>query len=264
MSLNDESRALAERLHEIVSEMVGRDLRSGETSTALDRFPFDIEPANYHTSKLEFQEELTFIKNWLAQMELLSGFLEREQGGAVSELDLSDLSEFVNAWALDNANYSHPETAVELAVNNVMKVGAVPSLLLLNSSMRAILEKRLEALEHQEKEYWSVGHRPPKYYARTIALRLAKLYARELKKAPTMGTSGETGGPSTRFARALQATFGELSIFADFRAAGVWAISQLSERDFRVDGPAASLDVIMQIAQLGYLDSPNDKPLSDD
>lgn len=76
-------------------------------------------------------------------------------------------------------------------------------------------------------------NRSPNYYARTIALRLARLYAKEMGHRPTLGISREGNFPSTDFGRALEEVFTILNITASFRNAARWAIEQLTDEDMR-------------------------------
>lgn len=261
MELSEENQARANDLYDIVASMIGRDLREARFHSPARGYPFDIEPENFHRSKRDFLEELAFVRDWLDQLDRFEGFLHREPTPVLAGDEMQDLVEYLNGWARSDANYDEPETAQELAVSNVMLVGLVPCFLLLNQKLRNILDSRIELLERQEKDYWSVDHRPPNYHARTIALRLAKLFAREMKSFPTMGTSGETGAPSTKYARALKEVFRVLAVGADFRAPGEWAISQLTEDDFKPSRLEESFRVLSQIAESGYLKNLSRKDL---
>lgn len=108
----------------------------------------------------------------------------------------------------------------------------------------------MDALSEQEDLYWSLSHRAPDYYARSIALRLAKLYARETETRPTVGTSGETGDPSTGYLRALKETFEVLGIGTGVRSPAEWAVQQIGEEDlepWRPFGLAGSMGLSSEI-----------------
>lgn len=262
MALSDENQARANELYEIVAGMIGRDLRDDKFHSEVNGYPFDIEPENFHRSKRDYLEELDFVRTWLGQLDKFEKFLSRDTTPALAGDELQDLVEYLNGWARSYSKYDNPGTGQELAVSSVMRVGLVPCFLLLNQRIREILESRLELLERQGKDYWSVDHRPPNYHARTIALRLARLFSREMQSFPTMGTSGETGAPSTKYARALKEVFRVLSVGADFRSPGEWAISQLSEGDFKPDSFGESLNILRQLAEGGYLKKRSHKDLS--
>ena len=88
-------------------------------------------------------------------------------------------------------------------------------------------------MKDQEELFWSTNHRPPNYYARTIALRLARYYARETQERPTVGTSGDGGHPSTAYTKALEEVFEELGIKATVRLPAKWAVNQITEDDLK-------------------------------
>ena len=95
------------------------------------------------------------------------------------------------------------------------------------------LDERHKELRDQEKQFWTVSHRAPNYYARAIALRLARLYAMEKGKRPTFGTARDGGHPSTDFGRALEEVFAVLEVRASVKGAAKWAIEQLTDDDLK-------------------------------
>ncbi|MEO1028814.1 MAG: hypothetical protein AAFX02_07120 [Pseudomonadota bacterium] len=82
-----------------------------------------------------------------------------------------------------------------------------------------------------------MSHRAPDYYARAIALRLARLYASEVGERPTYGTSGETGEPSTGYTRALRDVFEILEIDAREKIYATWAVKHLNDDDLKTARP---------------------------
>jgi hypothetical protein len=79
--------------------------------------------------------------------------------------------------------------------------------------------------------YWNKPHRAPDYHARAIALRLARLFARETGKLPTTGTTADDGDPSTPYSRALRDIFEILGFKTTQRNYAEWAIQQITEND---------------------------------
>ena len=66
-----------------------------------------------------------------------------------------------------------------------------------------------------------------------IALRFARLFANKTGKRPTFGISSEGAHPSTDFGRAIEQVFAILEIKADVRKAAEWALSHLTEQDWK-------------------------------
>jgi hypothetical protein len=248
-----ETRTLGEKLHVVVREAIGVDLQQEYQPGNLKTCPIDIQPENFHKRKSEFTAELAFIRNWLAQMETFGDFLNRDSRVQAGDESVADFVDFLNGWARSDSKHVEAKTSEGLAVNNAMRVGLVPCLLKLSENIRPILQKRLDLLERQEQDYWSVPHRPPNYHARTIALRLAKLYASETGERPTIGISGETAEPSTKYGRALQQTFDVLAIAADFRGPGEWAVSQITGADLEPPNRSNPLDVLREAHAAGFL-----------
>ena len=112
----------------------------------------------------------------------------------------------------------------------------------------------MDLKDHKEK-FWKFKHRAPDYYARTIALRLAKLFAREVGQRPTFGTAAEGDYPSTAYGRALEEVFEILEIKQKVRTHAKWAIQQITEEDMNPP-PVNRLSAMM----MGH---PPSKPRSD-
>lgn len=252
MYSESEIRALGSQLHEIVEEMLGRDLRKENLSTFDKICPIEIDPENMHESKRQYLSELEFIKGWIEQFDQLSEVLHRDATLSEGE-DMDDLVQFLNGFARSESKAVEPETALDLAVSNAMRSGIVPCLLMINEKLRPLLETRLGKLQSQENDFWSVSHRAPNYYARTIALRLARLFALETGKFPTMGTASYSNQPSTKYARALEGAFRVLSIEADFRKPGEWAIARLTGKDLVRRRVVDTLEVLKEIKKSDIL-----------
>ena len=92
----------------------------------------------------------------------------------------------------------------DLIVKNALELGLYYHSIVLAMELRNALIERLKELKDQEELFWSANHRPPNHYARTIALRLARYYARETQERPTVGTSSDGGHPSTAYTKALE------------------------------------------------------------
>ena len=110
-------------------------------------------------------------------------------------------------------------------------LGGMPTFLWLVVEMEQNFKGRLKELNEQEERFWNLSHRAPDYYAREIALRLARLFARETGQRPTVGTSGVDGKPSTGYARALSAAYDVLGITAAPRSPAEWAVAQVTDND---------------------------------
>jgi hypothetical protein len=121
----------------------------------------------------------------------------------------------------------------DLVRKNAADAGFTFCLILLILDLVRDLKQRNQELENQEATFWNLSGRAPNHYARTIALRFARLIARKTGKMPTFGTSSDGGHPSTEFGRALEEVFEVLEIRASVRNAARWAISQLSEDDLK-------------------------------
>ncbi len=229
---DDENRLDREEwMREIADRMLEPYGKECPPGTLLSRSPIDLSKPNQHDSKAEFLAELDATSRSLQAIE---GFLD---SFAVRGDDPDKLAVLKRLWKnVDGklrANKAKPpiSDASDLVRNNVADAGAsgTATMVFLDLFM-ALTERRHELLE-QQKLYWDLPHRAPDYYARTIALRLAKLFSTQTGKRPTVGTSGETGEPSTDYARALAETFELLGISAKSRGHAEWAIEQLTEED---------------------------------
>lgn len=201
---------------------------------AIHDLPFDIDRPNIHESKKDFLAELAAVE---AAMMHCDGLLALHRGAddkdeAAHDALISRLVSAIERNAQGDLNAMPIEAAHELARKNVVETGFYYNSLLLIITLRNAYGQRYVELKDQEKQFWSIAHRPPNYYARTIALRFARMYARERRAKPTFGTSSEGNHPSTEYGRALEEIFDILGIKAHVRNAGEWAIGQLSEQDW--------------------------------
>lgn len=65
----------------------------------------------------------------------------------------------------------------ELIRKNVADLGGFTASALILLDLWTVLAERLHELKSQDEKFWDVSHRPPNYYARAIALRLAKVFS---------------------------------------------------------------------------------------
>lgn len=215
--------------------VVDRLLERGELLNALAPHPrqLDISKPNIHDSKAEFLLEFEAVQEAEERLEkvfstLLSGQTDDPKKVAM----LARLSQAIDRSASQRGGGMRPGNIQDLIRKNKADTGFFNHSLWAMLDLILELRQRLNELEDQERQFWRVKNRPPNYYARTIALRLARLYANEKGVRPTFGTSRDGGHPSTNFGRALEEIYGILEINSDVRRAAEWAIGQLTETDF--------------------------------
>ena len=155
------------------------------------------------------------------------------RGDLTREQCLRKLARAVNEHSRQAAPRPKIDDAITLVRRNVADLGSYMSTVLVMLDFLSALAARHHQLKEQEKTFWQVRHRAPDYFARAIALRLAKLYANETQERPTIGTSSETGDPSTGFSRAVGKTFALLGIETGARRPAEWAVQQLTDEDFK-------------------------------
>ncbi|MBO6510896.1 MAG: hypothetical protein JJ979_20835 [Roseibium sp.] len=232
--LNNEP-TVAEKLTHIVNKMLEpygkRILLQSGLVPRPPSLPFDTSKPNEHDSKSEFQRELEAVKGGLKGLKQAINSIAGGPTGSKRAETFKHLRPIIDAKFKSNADSSDLKSSLQLIRKNVADVGGFACSFLIMLDLKAVLEQRLEELKDQEDKFWNVAHRPPDYYARAIALRLARLFARETGEYPTFGTSGDTGDPSTSYTRALKAVYSVLGINADVRAPATWAIDKISERD---------------------------------
>jgi hypothetical protein len=197
--------------------------------------PFDISRPNSHDSKAEFLQEKRTVSSALESAKpllalILNGVLTK---GGPEHAAIRKVLKSVDANVRSNRRTGRLETVFDLTCSNASSIGVSTVLALLLFDLVDALESRDRELESQEAIFWSSAGRAPNHYARTIALRFAKLVARATGRKPTFGTARDGGHPSTDFGRALEEIFKVLGVGADVRNAARWAISQLTEDDLK-------------------------------
>jgi hypothetical protein len=222
-----------ERIRDVVGRLLGLSPRN-----ALAFIPaLDISRPNIHDSKAEFLAELEIVSGTLSQLrrafDALAPFPEEDR----PRMKIVDrLLVAVDQSARQRLAGLFPTSAAELLRKNNVEIGLYLSSLRMIADLISELEVRLRELRAQEKEFWTVKNRPPRYYARTIAQRLARIYASEKGEKPTSGVARDGGHPSTEFGRALEEVFAILEIKADVRRAAEWAIGELTADDLEPRG----------------------------
>lgn len=99
----------------------------------------------------------------------------------------------VEMSAIRRKRPSVPKVPLDLVMQNLTQVGFFGGSIRVVSEMAEYFIERHQELRRQEAEFWTVKNRPPNYYARTIALRFAKFFARQKGAKPTFGTSKDGG-----------------------------------------------------------------------
>ncbi len=195
----------------------------------------DLSRPNFHDSKRDFLREKTTVEQAIMHGEgFLNLFVGQEYKGDSEHADMRNrITTAVNQFAKGNARRKHLKSADDLVLKNILETGFFYNSLFVMFEILSVYRQRLAELNDQEKQFWNVTNRPPNYYARTIALRFARMYAREKRERPTFGISSQGNHPSTDFGRALEKIFQLVEVKASVRNAGVWAINQLTDDDLK-------------------------------
>lgn len=237
-----EEPTIADQLHEIVDRMLSplgkKSPRGMTTLLGGSSPPFDYKKPNEHDSKAEFLLEKEAVQEGLNFARGLFGVLTSNEEDAERTAMLGKLKAQVDQKLHRSAPRPPIADPFQLVRKNVASVGGYAATVWVILDLWAALAERMNELKGQEAKFWNVKHRAPDYYARTIALRVAKLYARETGQRPTFGTSGETGDPSTGYSRALGEIFALLGIKTAVRSPAEWAIAELTDEDLRPVGNA--------------------------
>lgn len=193
----------------------------------------DLSKPNMHDTKKEFQAEYETVAAIVDNMkDTIHRLYPPDEKKTPEQKSMVDkLRSGISLLAEKGGDRYKVTTPYDLILKNVYQVDFYTSSLLILAETRSVYQLRLRELEEQKTEFWSGGSRPPNYYARTIALRLARLYAKEKHQRPTFGVSREGNFPSTDFGRAIEEIFQALGIKAAFRLPAQWAIDQLTEED---------------------------------
>ena len=227
----------AERLHAIVDEMLrpfGKaSLRDQSTFLNPNPLPFDVSKDNEHDTKAEFAAELKVVESCVNDLKAVLMRLRPSGEGTLDDKVRDGLRRAVNEQMKKNAPGVSAQDAFGLIRRNAAEVNGFFSSLLILLDLMSAFEARLERLREQQALYWTLRNRAPDYYARAIALRLARLYAHRTGQRPTVGTTAELGDPSTGFTRALQEVFNLLGISTGVRSPAAWAVDQIGESDLR-------------------------------
>jgi len=222
----------SERLNEIVDRLLGRESQP-HIIPDWPSPPFDISRPNIHDSKKEFLQELAVVESIVNNLvDVTSHFRESNSDDTADYDDMHRrLNIAIEVAAIQKNRKMTVSTPSDLAIKNIYDTGFFLSSLRVVTEMTFVYGHRLNDLRDQERQFWTVKNRPPNYYARTIALRFARLYARETGKFPTFGTSREGNFPSTDSGRALEEIFKVLEIKASVPNAAKWALGQLTDDD---------------------------------
>ncbi len=238
---HDEVPDIREQLEDIVNRMLepfGKTWSpKRRTLLQMNDPPFDVSKPKEHDSKAEFLAELTAVESCLENIDALMGTLLAREGDEGHNAMLERLRPTIDQKARQKVSRQPSNNLHDMIRKNVADVGAYHISLLIVIDFWRSLRDRQQELKAQEERFWQASHRPPNHYARTIALRLAKLFARETGKKPTYGTSGETGDPSTAYSRALADTFNVLGIQSRVRTPAEWAIDQITDDDLLPHSP---------------------------
>lgn len=206
------------------------------------RDPFDISQPNIHENKADFLYELDAVSSVVKNSnEIISSLIKKKEEEVPRHTAMVDrLVPAINISAFKTLQNDTPSTAFALIQKNIIDTGFYWHSLTIIFQMTSAYQERLKELEDQEKEFWSVNHRPPNYYARAIALRFARFYARQTQKKPTFGTSRDGPHPSTDYARLLEEIFAILEIKSGLRNPATYAIEQITPEDLKPEASSLS------------------------
>lgn len=251
LDLNAEIRKVAERFFTTRA--------TGLLGSAMP--PFDTSKPNFHDNKSDFLREKRFVEAQLENAHQLFDaiFSTIEDDDPNQDMALV-VAMFVDVHARRKVENMSVDSAEQLVRKNVVELSLTRNLLFLLLDLRSALSARVQELADQEAEFWSGKSRPPNHYARTIALRFARLIAKETGQKPTFGTSKDGSHPSTDFGRALEDVFKLLEIKANVNRAAKWAIDQLGDEDLApvpnmLGGLAGFVGANPQNALINYMKS---------
>lgn len=191
----------------------------------------DTSKPNIHDNKADFLRERDAVVGGIEKLEQALLHMMPDREDSKQAVMINRLADAIDKEAAKKLRPVKVLDAYDLAMRNIVQTGFYYNSMFVMLRMVNSLKERLKELQDQEAQFWSVSNRPPNYYARTIALRLARLYAREKGHAPTFGTSRDGGHPSTDFGRSLEEIYHILGIKARVSNAAKWAIAELTEQD---------------------------------
>ena len=222
---------ISKEIETVVDRLLGPD---APPETILTGRALDTSRPNIHDSKAEFQSEMDAVDGAIEHLDEALKLLHPRSGDDSDRAPMAEiLAGAVDRSARQRFRGLEMETAGDLARKNVVDTGLYMGASLAIVDLVHDLSSRKVELEDQEKAFWSSPNRPPHHYARTIALRLARVYARNKGKKPTFGTSRDGGHPSTEYGRALEEIFELLNIKSNVKTPAKWAIGQLTEEDIK-------------------------------
>jgi hypothetical protein len=223
-----------EQLNAIVDKLLDRESRQVNLLVLLSP-PFDISRPNIHDTKKEFLLELVTVEaiatNLRAAIDQIYNPDDQESSEKTAMFER--LRSAVELGAVQKVQRLIINQPSDVALKNIYDTGFYYNSLRVVVDMYIIYNQRLVELKDQEKQFWSLANRAPNHYARTLALRLARLYSKEKGHRPTFGISREGNYPSTDYGRALEEVFGILGVKAACRNPATWAIEQLTDEDMR-------------------------------
>ncbi|WP_339106677.1 hypothetical protein [Roseovarius rhodophyticola] len=180
---------LLEKLHQVVDRMLERFGLASEryfpqnalatSQIKTRRSPFDITRPNQHETKAEFQHEYKAVKDGIEFCGKLFGCLVAHGDEDERKSALVGLGGILTGKIKDRAPIGDLNQSHTLVQKIMADVGGFSSTMVAVLTLRTALSDRLQELENQRDKFWNVPYRAPDYYARAIALRLAKLYAKK-------------------------------------------------------------------------------------
>jgi hypothetical protein len=227
---------LRAELYAIVNRMLepyGKSMEAAEHRNALMaiQYPFDITRPAQHATKAEFDVEFEAVQTAYESVSTLLHTLLPDDTEEAKGVMAGRLGQEIDGKARRNAPRSELNDSLKLLRKNAAELGFYSSSLWILVDLQRCLSERYLELQEQKNDFWNVPHRAPDYYARAIALRLARLFAQKTKEKPTYGVSGDFGEPSTTYSRALREVFAALDINAQDRGYAEWAVSQIEDSD---------------------------------
>ena len=225
---------LSEQLHAIVDEMLapfGKTSPRNPFSFLAGPQPFDISKPNMHDTKAEYSYELKLVTENLERINAIVDSFIPDEEDVETAAAAKRLNAVVDSKMKAKAQGLTATQSRDLIRKNVADFGGYIGGLYILLDLRQALASRLDELNEQRERFWTIRHRAPDYYARAIANRLAKLYARETGQRPTVGAHPDTGQPSTGFTRAPQQVFVLLEISSDVRSPAKWSVENLKDED---------------------------------
>lgn len=203
----------AEQLNLVVDKLLSRERPPFNALSGVSA-PFDVSRPNIHDSKKEFMREMSVVETITKH---LSGVIDQiivpnDQESLEHKELVERLKSAIEGGRIQDIKHRAISNPSDLALNNLHMTGFFYGSMRVVFDMYVAYNQRLIELKDQNKQFWNVASRPPNYYARTIAVRLARLYSREMGQRPTFGISREGNHPSTDFGRALEEVYSILKI----------------------------------------------------